>query len=222
MAKRRTALKDDILSKAHLLFSKKGYENTSVNEIITGLNISKGAFYHYFKSKADLLDTIIMDYVMEVVEMLYKISDDPSLNALEKYKVMFLETQEKRKQNSDRFYFLVKMFLSEENLLFRHRYTEKILELTKPPFILILKQGVREGLFRINNPEETAELIMRLGDIYRTKIAVLMLNINENPGNVLKTQNIIEFTQETVERILGLDPGTLDIISQGFQSGIRS
>jgi len=114
------------------------------------------------------------------------------------------------------------MFLSEENLLFRHRYTEKILELTKPPFVQILKQGVQEGHFTINNPEETAELIMRFGNIYRTKMAALMMSLNDNPNNLLKIRNITEFMQDTVERMLGLDSGVLDFISQEFQAGIRS
>jgi hypothetical protein len=154
--------------------------------------------------------------------MLNKIAYDPMLNALEKYKKMFSETQIRRRENRKKFAFLAKMFLSEENLLFRHRYTEKILELTKPPFIQILKQGVQEGHFIINNPEETAEIIMRFGNLYRTKIAVLTMGLKENPNNLLKIQNIIEFMQDVVERMLGLKSGTLDVIAKEFRTGIGS
>jgi len=222
MGRRKTALRNKILKKAHALFSEKGYEQTSVNGIIKSLGVSKGAFYHYFNSKDEVLDAIIMDYTNEVVEMLNKIAYDPNLNALEKYRKMFSETQAKRRANSERFTFLAKMLLSEENLLFRHRYTEKILELTKPPFTQMLKQGVQEGHFIINNPEETTELIMRFGNIYRTKIAILMMGIKEQPNNLLKIQNIIEFMQDVVERMLGLDSGTLDFISEEFRTGIGS
>lgn len=222
MVRKGTALKAKILETAHLLFSDKGYDKTSVNDIINRLSISKGAFYHYFKSKDEVLDDIIMNYTIEVVDMLYEIAYDSSLNGLEKYIKMFSETQTLRKQNVEKFAFLTKLFLTEGNLLFRHRYTEKILELTKPPFIIILRQGVKERLFVINDPEETAELIIRLGNIYRTKIALLTLTLNENPNNLLKIKNIIEFMQDTVERLLGLDSGTLDIISGSYQSGIGS
>ena len=134
---------------------------------------------------------------------------------------MFKETQARREKNAERFSFLIKLFLKEDNLLFRHRYTEKILELTKPPFILILQQGVKEGLFVINHPEETAELIIRLGNIYRIKIAILTLTLKNNPNNMLRIQGINEFMQDTVERLLGLNSGTLDIMSHSFQSGIK-
>jgi AcrR family transcriptional regulator len=221
MAKRGTALKNKIIETAHLFFSEKGYDKTSVNDIINKLGISKGAFYHYFNSQDEVLDAIILSYAAEAVDMMYEIVYDPKLNGLEKYIKMFKETQAKREKNAERFSFLIKLFLKEDNLLFRHRYTEKIFELTKPPFISILQQGVKEGLFVINHPEETAELIIRLGNIYRTKIAVLSLTLNDNPNNLLKIQGIIEFMQDTVERLLGVHSGTLNIISHSFQSGIK-
>jgi hypothetical protein len=133
---------------------------------------------------------------------------------------MLTEAQARRKKNAERFSFLIQLFLNEENLLFRYRYTEKILELIKPPFILILQQGVKDGLFTINHPDETAELIIRLGNIYRTKIAILSLTLTDNPNNLLKIQSIIEFMQDTMERLLGLDSGKLDIISRSLQNGI--
>ncbi|MGD9327395.1 MAG: TetR/AcrR family transcriptional regulator [Cyclobacteriaceae bacterium] len=221
MAKKGTALKNKIIETAHLFFSEKGYDKTSVNDIINKLGISKGAFYHYFNSKDEVLDAIILGYTAEAVDMMYDIVYNPKLNGLEKYIKMFKETQARREKNAERFSFLIQLFLKEDNLLFRHRYTEKILELTKPPFILILQQGVKEGLFIINHPEETAELIIRLGNIYRTKIAILNFTLNDNPNNLLKIQSILEFMQDTVERLLGVDSGTLNIISHSFQSGIK-
>jgi AcrR family transcriptional regulator len=221
MVKKGTALKNKILETAHLFFSEKGYDKTSVNDVINKLGISKGAFYHYFNSKDEVLDAIILGYTTEAVDMLYEIVYDPSLNGLEKYIKMFAEAQARRKKNAERFSYLTQLFLNEENLLFRHRYIEKIIELTKPPFILILQQGVKEGLFIINHPDETAELIIRLSNIYRTKIAMLTLTLKNNPNNLLKIQSIIEFMQDTVERLLGVDSGKLDIISRSFQSGIK-
>ncbi len=221
MGRKGTALKLKILETAHLLFSEEGYDKTSVNDIINKLGISKGAFYHYFNSKDDVLDAIILGYTTEAVDMMYEIVYDPKLNGLEKYIKMFKKAQARREKNAERFSFLIQLFLKEDNLLFRHRYTEKILEITKPPFILILQQGVKEGLFVINHPEETAELIIRLGNIYRIKIAILTLTLKNNPNNMLRIQGINEFMQDTVERLLGLDSGTLDIMSHSFQSGIK-
>jgi AcrR family transcriptional regulator len=51
-------IKRNILETARELFFVKGYQNTSVNDIIEKTGSSKGAFYHHFKSKDELLDTI--------------------------------------------------------------------------------------------------------------------------------------------------------------------
>jgi len=47
-----------ILDVANSLFSEKGYNNTSIQDIITELKMSKGAVYHHFKSKKEILDAL--------------------------------------------------------------------------------------------------------------------------------------------------------------------
>ena len=50
--------KAEILQTAELLFCKKGFEQTSIQDILDMLNLSKGSFYHHFVSKESLLETI--------------------------------------------------------------------------------------------------------------------------------------------------------------------
>lgn len=61
-----TDTKERIIKAAGTLYSTHGCEGTTLEDIITAAGITKGAFYHYFKSKdtlsEDLLDNIINDY----------------------------------------------------------------------------------------------------------------------------------------------------------------
>lgn len=50
------SMKDNILEVAWNLFFEKGYENTTIDEIIQICGSSKGGFYHYFNAKDDLLN----------------------------------------------------------------------------------------------------------------------------------------------------------------------
>lgn len=59
MSKRPTTTKSRILQAARTLFSTHGYENTTIDDIITASGVTKGAFYHYFKSKESLCATVI-------------------------------------------------------------------------------------------------------------------------------------------------------------------
>ncbi len=54
-----TVAKEKIILSAESLFGKQGFESTSVNTIILNAKVSKGAFYHHFKTKEDLILAII-------------------------------------------------------------------------------------------------------------------------------------------------------------------
>jgi AcrR family transcriptional regulator len=76
--------KAEILDASEKLFNTKGFEAATINDILTALNISKGAFYHYFKSKEEVLDEIIEKYISERVSRAEKIVDS-SLSPAQKF-----------------------------------------------------------------------------------------------------------------------------------------
>ena len=78
---------EDILSTAYDFFIEKGYEKTSVQDIINELGISKGAIYHYFKSKAEILQSVLLLEKEKADIYLDKlIKEDDGYNAQEKIK----------------------------------------------------------------------------------------------------------------------------------------
>lgn len=58
MARKRQSTKGRIVKSAWNLFYKKGYDNTTVDDIISASKTSKGTFYHYFKGKEALLNSL--------------------------------------------------------------------------------------------------------------------------------------------------------------------
>ena len=50
--------REELLATAERLFYTKGYEKTSVQDILTEMNFSKGGFYHHFDSKLSVLEAI--------------------------------------------------------------------------------------------------------------------------------------------------------------------
>ncbi|WP_320007665.1 TetR/AcrR family transcriptional regulator [Maridesulfovibrio sp.] len=51
-----------LLDTAEAVFLKKGYEAATVNDILEAASLSKGGFYHYFKSKNEVLDALKSRY----------------------------------------------------------------------------------------------------------------------------------------------------------------
>jgi len=71
--------KGDIIRSAIHLFSLHGYFHTSTNDILQATSVSKGAFYHHFKSKEDLalavLDQVVEDYQQMIGEPVMAVED---------------------------------------------------------------------------------------------------------------------------------------------------
>ena len=60
-------LRDSIVQSVFDLFISKGIDNVSVNDIIKELNMTKGGFYYYFKSKDELISEIIDKHVIKII-----------------------------------------------------------------------------------------------------------------------------------------------------------
>lgn len=79
---------EKILSTSLKLFSEKGYEKTTIQDIVDKLGMSKGAIYHHYKSKEDILYAIANSFY-ENNNIFKDIDDRKDLNGLEKIREVF-------------------------------------------------------------------------------------------------------------------------------------
>lgn len=82
MPRKRRSTKSRIVNAAWNLFYKNGYDNTTVEDIIAASKTSKGTFYHYFKGKESLLNSLSYLFDEKYEELANVI--DPSLSAYDK------------------------------------------------------------------------------------------------------------------------------------------
>ena len=79
-----------ILDVALALFFEKGYDNTSIQDIIDGLGgLTKGAVYHHFKSKEDILSAALDRDNQALFDELRRIRDDGRMTGAEKLQALF-------------------------------------------------------------------------------------------------------------------------------------
>lgn len=85
--KKQLNRREDILSTAQILFTEKGFEKTTIDEIARHIGIGKGTVYLDFKNKDDILKAIIERYAMRMLdqqELLIKDAKPPYLELLRK------------------------------------------------------------------------------------------------------------------------------------------
>ena len=80
---------EKILDAAALLFTQKGYQNTTLQDIIDATKLSKGAVYHHFRSKEEIAQRVGDRLGDQMWEPLRHIRDDPSLTGLQKLQAVF-------------------------------------------------------------------------------------------------------------------------------------
>lgn len=153
-----------ILDVAYRLFMKKGYEHTSIQDIIDHLGgLSKGAIYHHFKSKEEILIAVTDRMTAESNQMLAVIRDRPDLNGKEKLKAIFKASISRPVQND--IFTVAPDFHNNPKLLFS--LLHDTIDNAAPNYILpIIKQGIADGSIETDYPEQLAELILLVSNIW--------------------------------------------------------
>ena len=153
-----------ILDVAFRLFMEKGYEHTSIQEIIDNLGgLSKGAIYHHFKSKDDILVAVTERMTAESNQMLATIRDRSDLSGKEKLKTIFKESINRPVQND--IFTVAPDFHNNPKLLFS--LLHETIEEAAPNYIVpIIRQGIADGSIQTDYPEQLAELILLTANIW--------------------------------------------------------
>ncbi len=151
--------KEQILDMAFSLFIEKGYDNTSISDILSKLEIARGTLYYHFESKEAIMDAIIERSAKSIVEEAQSIVLKKELSAYEKIFALFSGTSMKRMSGGD----LIIDYLNQpQNALFHEKSNRSVIQKITPILGDIIKEGVDEGSFTNDFPYESAELILTM------------------------------------------------------------
>ncbi|MBU5348395.1 MULTISPECIES: TetR/AcrR family transcriptional regulator [Paenibacillus] len=155
---------NQILTVALNLFMQKGYEQTSIQDIINELGgLTKGAIYHHFKSKEEIWQAVIDHAFKGVDEMLSGIRDDNGLNGLEKLRKISQLSLDNAAHNE--LASVAPNLLRNPKLLAAQ--IENIFEKAVPVYIQpIIEQGMRDGSIRTDYPRELSEALVILTNLW--------------------------------------------------------
>lgn len=153
-----------ILDVAFRLFMEKGYDHTSIQDIIDHLGgLSKGAIYHHFKSKEDILIAVMERITAGSNHMLLLVQDRSDLNGREKLKTIFKESVSLPVQND---IFTVAPDFNH-NPKFLSMLLHETIEEAAPNYILpIIQEGMADGSIQTDYPKELAELVLLVANIW--------------------------------------------------------
>ena len=106
---------------------------------------------------------------------------------------------------------MISVLYTDENLLLRHKMNRRVVELLSPAFTRVIEQGVEEGVFDVEFPGETAEMILELGNVYAELNIMSLLELAGHPENLDRLKKRINVYAATLERVLGAPQGSFAI-----------
>lgn len=168
-----------ILEVSKRLFLEKGYDNTKIQDIADELGMTKGAIYHHFESKEEIMNKLgeTMFIHNNPFEIVKKRND---LNGLEKMKLAI-----KLNQSNEQMVELTNQALPLlENPQILAKMFESNYQNLLPYWLELIREGQEDGSIKTEQPKELAELFI-LTDLWR--IPSLF------PGNVDDIKNRYKF-----------------------------
>lgn len=149
-----------ILDVSYRLFMEKGYERTSIDNLG---GLSKGAIYHHFKSKEDILVAVTDRMTSQSNNILANIRDRKDLNGQEKLKKIFKDSIMRPIQ--DEIFTVAPDLHDNPRLLFS--ILRETMDEAAPNYILpIIMQGIEDGSIQTEHPKALAELIILAANIW--------------------------------------------------------
>ena len=151
-----------ILDVSQRLFLEKGYENTTIQDIVDELGgLTKGAVYHHFKSKEEIMDAV-GDRMFFSNNPFEAVRGRTDLNGLQKLReaVRLNQSDEERVRLTAQSIPIAKSPRLLQEMIVSNR---KVLT---PYFLELIEEGNRDGSMHTAYPREIAELLPLLTSLW--------------------------------------------------------
>jgi AcrR family transcriptional regulator len=200
--------REAILDVAERLIRTVGYERMSIQGIQDELGISRGSVYHYFGSKEELLEAVVVRIADAIRGALQPIVDDPDLAADEKLRRVFLVAGRWKTERRDLMLELLEVWMSDVNAVARVKLTRTALDHIVPVLVAVVRQGVGEGIFSVESPEHTARVLMDVLQGAGEMFGELLVGNHSGTVDLDSVRQTFDAYERAIERILGLPPGS--------------
>ena len=154
-----------ILSVSSRLFLEKGYENTTIQDILDELGgLTKGAIYHHFASKEDIILTVLEQQYHQYDERWFReLLTDKEMTGRQKLSQMFRTALSSPRQ-ADLLRSAPKLLENPKMLTLE---LKALKEEVAPIWILpIIREGMADGTIQTEYPDELAEIIVLLVNLW--------------------------------------------------------
>ncbi|NNJ12498.1 TetR/AcrR family transcriptional regulator [Chloroflexales bacterium ZM16-3] len=202
----------EILDVTWRLLYSKGYEQITIKDIIDELKISKGAFYHYFDSKQDLLEGLLERLRTQGEQIFAQVMREPETPTISRLQRFFDTVGRWKVAQKANMISLLRGWHADENAVVRMRVTASMIQHVAPLLGQLITQGVAEGELTTPFPNTAGEIaltmLVGMGDAF----AKMLLEPDPAINALQAADTMVAAYNDALERVLGAQPGSLHLI----------
>lgn len=201
--------KDSILKTAERLFFEKGYDETSIQDILDALKISKGGFYHYFDSKIALLEEICRQRSGREIEHIRAELFSGKYTPVQKLNLLLGALNLFNGDDTDFNALVLKVSYIDGDVHFRDRTRSFMLENLQSLVDDVFREGIADGSFFTRHPGQVGRLLLMLGYDVNDEMCRLLVDGSDNPDCIIEIMDLLNAYRENAEIITGAKFGSI-------------
>lgn len=179
-----------ILDAALKLFIEKGYEQTTILDIVGEMGgLTRGAFYHHFKTKEEVFFALT-DKLFNDMEPFTKIKGRTDINGLEKIKLTLQILNESKEYTVLQLQILP---LIESSPTAFKLYMEKQRTFLASKYAELINEGINDGSIKAKYPKLTAELFLLICNVWMMPTIYPQANEEEAWQRFDMAKDIVDF-----------------------------
>ena len=210
--------KIQILDAAEKLFFEKGYEQTSIQDILDALSLSKGGFYHYFDSKQSMLKEICERRAMARFEKLTGELYLSRRSPIDKLNLLLNQVNLFETESAQFAALILKICYQERDVAIREHTRRIAIEKLIPYINDVVGEGIEDGVLHTRYPMEIGKLALMLAWDVDDAACAMLAEDPHNPERIIPIMEMLNTYRESVETLLGAPFGTLEIFDIGHMA----
>ena len=208
-----------IIEAAARLFDQRGYERTSVQDILNELNLSKGGFYHHFDAKLSLLTAICDQRTAQAQRAMVDAVTACRGNALQKLNLLFAGAGLLNGQDVGYIALMLKVAYRGEGAMLRERIRMSSVEGALPLLRSIIHEGIAQKLFFTRYPDAVGELLLHL---FANLMDMIAQSLAGGEDALLGALARLEACRFAVEQLLGAPYGSVALMDMNAIAGLAA
>ena len=206
--------RSELIATAQRLFYTKGYERTSVSNIVEEIGVAQGTFYYYFDSKQAILEAVVEELIAQSVVLTQTIIADQTSDAIAKWNRTIQVINDWKIGRKADMIAISRILRMDGNLRLRCQLQSKAVQLITPELAQIVAQGCEEGVFHTEYAVETAKCAIAILYDLSDALTDIVSNPEKHEDPIMLAQRKFKAAQTAIERVLGAPSGSLPLVDQ--------